>query len=281
MIQRFKQYIRHVLLCNRYEDNFIQKIINIIVSISGNFRRLHFVELIVTTKCNLACKECSNLIPLMKGNSTTYSYLEVKAMIENLMRHFDVIYNLQIQGGEPLLNNDLSKIIQYILQYRNRIRNIWIISNGTIMPSVELLETLRDTKVTFAVSNYDLNKAHAMRISERCNQFNVPYRRRRATTWYHFSITEVHANKSTLKGDLIKKYNACPMRDCPSLKGNKLYLCSRLANIVDVRSGIFDDGIILNDSADNISGLFLHKCYSDNCKYCDFDFLKRCKPGVQ
>ena len=41
------------------------------------------------------------------------------------------------------------------------------------------------------------------------------------------------------------------------------------------------DGIILNDSADNISGLFLHKCYSDNCKYCDFDFLKRCKPGVQ
>ncbi len=281
MIQRFKHKIKYILLCNEYEDNYIKKIVNILVGLFGNYRNLYFIELIVTTKCNLRCKECSNLIPYVQKNSRIFNYREVVEMIDNLMKQFDVIYNLQLQGGEPLLNQELPLIVNHLLTYKERIKNIWIISNGTIIPSMDLINAIKNTKVTFTVSNYEFNESRSHKIAAICSEHNAHFRRRKTNLWHKFYLVNNPQEHSLIKQDLIKKRHSCPMRNCPSILNNKLYLCSRLANMINIIPNIVDDGISLSDESIKVAHILMNKEYSENCKYCMFDTNHRCKPGEQ
>ena len=67
----------------------------------------------------------------------------------------------------------------------------------------------------------------------------------------------------------------------PAYKNKKLYLCSRLANIVTQRDDIDDDGIELSFSSKKGAIKFLQKDYSINCKYCQIDEENICEAAIQ
>lgn len=59
-------------------------------------------------------------MPQLKDRAKDIDCTSIIETIDNLMNNFDVVYNLQIQGGEPFLHPDLCAIVSHVLQYERR-----------------------------------------------------------------------------------------------------------------------------------------------------------------
>ncbi|MGI5922912.1 MAG: radical SAM protein [Lentisphaeria bacterium] len=125
-------------------------------------RRLVFpsVEYVVTTRCSLRCRDCSNYIPYIPpGNHYTATLDDFKKDVSNFLCGVDGINLFGILGGEPLLNKELPAIMEYACGEK-RIKHVLITTNGTQMISPELLAVLKKyrNKCSVAISNYTANK---------------------------------------------------------------------------------------------------------------------------
>ena len=115
------------------------------------------VEFVITTKCTLKCKDCVNYIPTIK-NPVLYEYEQIQNDIKTLLDSVNKINNLILIGGEPLLHKNLYKLVDFCGKNK-KIKNVWIVSNGTIVPSDILISTIKKYrhKVRFWLSNYTKN----------------------------------------------------------------------------------------------------------------------------
>lgn len=108
----------------------------------------------VTSRCTLKCKHCNMFMPYYKEH-VDYTAKDILEDLELLFRHVDYIVAYRILGGEPLINNELEDMIKQIGdRYGDRIGNIGIITNGTILPDEKLIETSKKYNVKFDFSDY-------------------------------------------------------------------------------------------------------------------------------
>ena len=108
----------------------------------------------VTSRCTLKCKHCNMFMPYYKEH-VGYTAKDILEDLELLFRHVDYIVAYRILGGEPLINNELEDMIKQIGdRYGDRIGNIGIITNGTLLPDEKLIETSKKYNVKFDFSDY-------------------------------------------------------------------------------------------------------------------------------
>lgn len=108
----------------------------------------------ITSRCTLKCKHCNMLMPYYKEH-VDYTAKDILEDLELLFRHVDYIVAYRILGGEPLINNELEDMIKQIGdRYGDRIGNIGIITNGTLLPDEKLIETSKKYNVKFDFSDY-------------------------------------------------------------------------------------------------------------------------------
>ena len=91
----------------------------------------------VTQRCNLACYDCGQRIPYYKNGkdfSSTAVYDEVSAYCEA----FDLVPEISVHGGEPMLNNDIDKIVLALSKIPNLVF-INLITNSLIAPNEQQL----------------------------------------------------------------------------------------------------------------------------------------------
>ena len=72
-------------------------------------------DMTVTTLCSLNCTHCNMFIPYYKERKN-YSYEELKRNIDLLFERVDYVVYLGLIGGEPTLNTDLGRIIEYLYE---------------------------------------------------------------------------------------------------------------------------------------------------------------------
>jgi glycosyltransferase involved in cell wall biosynthesis/organic radical activating enzyme len=111
------------------------------------------LEFVVTTRCNLKCRDCANLMQYYK----TPSHIDTGTVLRSIDRVFqfiDFIVDVNLLGGEPLLNPDLPQILDKLGEYRTKIRTLNITTNGTILPKHELLDALIRNHAMMTVSDY-------------------------------------------------------------------------------------------------------------------------------
>lgn len=65
--------------------------------------------------------------------------------------------HFRLQGGETFLVRDLPKIVDYACS-KKQIQHLQIVTNGTILPSPELLRAMKNPKVLLSVSDYSCNE---------------------------------------------------------------------------------------------------------------------------
>lgn len=108
----------------------------------------------ITSRCTLKCKHCNMFMPYYKEH-VDYTAKDILEDLELLFRHVDYIVAYRILGGEPLINNELEDMIKQIGdRYGDRIGNIGIITNGTLLPDEKLIETSKKYNVKFDFSDY-------------------------------------------------------------------------------------------------------------------------------
>ena len=111
------------------------------------------VQLPVTMRCTLRCKECNSYIPYCQTPAEDFDYDEIVASVNKLLSAYKTIANVLLYGGEPLLYKELARLIE-TFSANSQIEKVTIVTNGTLLPNEELLCALSKPNVYVRISNY-------------------------------------------------------------------------------------------------------------------------------
>jgi len=135
-----------------------------------------FLGVSVGQACNYKCRDCANFAPYAKPENLRYSLNEIKMDIDRTMVYFERVDKFHIQGGEPFVYTELGELITYIANnYSDIIRSVQIGTNGSILPSNELLDIISKYGVTVRISNYKREENHS-RLIDKLKERNIKYK---------------------------------------------------------------------------------------------------------
>ncbi|MCI9633024.1 MAG: radical SAM protein [Ruminococcus sp.] len=112
------------------------------------------IDTVITSRCTLRCKNCNLFI----SHAPVQCDIDLKRLKKNFDIFFesvDYVYEYTLLGGEPLLHKSIAEIISYLgNRYGKRIGRINLISNGTVIPSNDVIDLLKKYHVTIHISDY-------------------------------------------------------------------------------------------------------------------------------
>lgn len=207
----------------------------------AGFYGMKYLEIPITTACTLRCKDCANLMQYYrseynctKTNVGSVDTQELLIAMNNLVKCVDYIEEVHILGGEPFLNKNLTQILSHLLGIR-KIKNITIVTNGTILPSQEIMRMLQDKRSELFISNYGSYSSKIYEITQMCAGMGVRCKVLNNSQWYQSGGL---ISRQRTDDELKEQYSKCG-EFCRSLLNGHLYICPRSAHGTDL--GIVND----------------------------------------
>lgn len=122
----------------------------------------------LTNKCNVNCPFCCMYSDTSKNRFLTFS------QYQEIIKHCETDFELQLEGGEPLLHKDIFLFIEYAI-HTNRCNKIIILTNGILLPYymkrfIEIANWYNiEIELKVSINYYLINE-----LNTRCiNQFKV------------------------------------------------------------------------------------------------------------
>lgn len=79
---------------------------------------------------------------------------KLKKGFYNLLNAVDQIGMVRILGGEPLMNPYIDEIVEFVSR-SDKVLNVHIVTNGTIVPNDRLVKNRRTIKVSFLLATME------------------------------------------------------------------------------------------------------------------------------
>ena len=207
-----------------------------------------------------------------------YEIREILADVDKIMPFMNRVDTLHIQGGEPFLYSDLDKLLIHLNEhYRSSIGNIHIATNGTIMPSRDVLETIKKyDNISVRISDYKNRK-----LDEKLAEEGIPYYVYKfvhgESLWnYTGGIDYVEPEHEDFKS----KFLHCMWNRCYTVENHLLGRCARSIPAITLQKVRWSDGDYIdlkkkNISFDDVSKYFLffhpmtccHNCAGSNGRF--------------
>lgn len=185
---------------------------------------LHHVELPVTLRCSLRCKNCSSMIPHF-SHPADYKIQDLLQYMDRLFDSVDRIQIFRILGGEPFLYPDLDLVIEKALSCP-KIRSIDIVTNGTVLPSRDILSKYKnDPRLAIYISDYGTYSTQKQKIIDLCDEVGMRYilKTSKEKIWLDYGDLKCRERNNP---SLIKQMRHCRML-CRSFLDGRLYFCPR------------------------------------------------------
>ncbi len=238
--------------------------------IQANKESIHIAHLniVVTTACSLRCKACSSLIPYYR-KSQFFIPADIIQSVSALLENVDLIYEVEILGGEPLLHDALNEVVAFLSKSR-KILHIDIVTNGTIVPSRELLEKIKLPKVAFVVDDYKDKSIHFDEICYILDNAGFPYRINRHWRWA--DLGDFSDRKYSL--DVLNALqNKCFFYGVNEILNGKLFRCPRSshASALNLVPDYPEDYLNLDSSLtrDDVRKFLFEEKNLNICKHCN------------
>lgn len=228
---------------------------------------LQRMEIIVTSRCSLQCKNCAAWIPYYHKQSDLQS-AEIIKDFHRLMQLVEWVDNLVIIGGEPFLFKDLNVVIDAIEQdaeAEKKVGIVTIVTNGTVVPSNEVLESFsKSKKVLVEISNYDFLSSKLEELITKLNEYQIKYEVLPKTSWSNV-MQFVSDPLPDAKDYLLQKRQVGCVTKCRTVSKGKFYLCSALKSF-------FEAEIVKADKNDYVD------IYATDAKELMCQYLSRSNP---
>lgn len=189
------------------------------------------LDVMITTKCSLKCRNCSNLMQYYKNPENT-SLDQIISALDILNKNVDYISEFRVIGGEPLMNKDWSNIVN-VISHQHPEAKIFIYTNATISPKPEQLESLQEKNVNFTITDYGKLSKNVERMIELLKKYNISYDRQPADDWIDCSSIK-HHKRST--AELKEVFKQCCVKYIYTLLHGKLYRCPFIANAANLNA---------------------------------------------
>lgn len=227
------------------------------------------IDLIITQRCSLRCRDCSNLAQYYI-RPENFEEEEIYKEIDRLCSLFDQINEVRLIGGEPFMHPKASEIADYLAGKEN-IGKVVIFSNGTISFTDKMISFLKNPKIVILFSDYGKDLSRNLWKNEQiCESENITYVSTPITGWVSCCSMLPHGGTEQ---EIQRKFLNCCSKNVYSVAQGKLYRCPFLANAFQLKGipdreedyvDFMEDAI---DIKDRIKGFLVGK---DNMLSCDF-----------
>lgn len=229
---------------------------------------------LVTTRCNLKCRDCILRIPYLKEHKDADTNA-IWADLDRTLEIVDSIKTLEVCGGETFLCRDLVSFLNKAKEYK-RIMNICVIMNGTIVPEDLVFDAMKNCNVVLKISNYGSISNKISALEKKCEEKDIPCFVQDCS-WFDLSPKK---DLNYTPKELQELFDGCSIKDCCIRNWDGIiYRCGfqRVwgdAGLVDDVERIKQDGIDLNDRSDDQALKKRLKEYLTTtvpfeiCKYC-------------
>lgn len=192
---------------------------------------LRSVDLVITEKCSLKCKDCSNLMQYY-DKPVDVDFSEVVSDFNKLTEHLDGIFEVRLIGGEPFMNKDIYKILEY-LYTKDNIKKIVIYSNAMIPIRQEYVHLITNDKLVFSLTDYGGLAKNTPKVIAQLIELGAAYRLHPPENWTDSG--EIGDFKRDAD-DIQMVFENCCGKNLLTLSEGKLFRCPFSANADRLRA---------------------------------------------
>lgn len=251
---------------------------------------LVYLDVVITECCTLKCRDCSNLMQYYHHPEN----LDIEEQIIALRRIFRSVRvtQLKILGGEPFVcQNNLIRLLEYLKEEAiDRVDEIVIITNGTLIPSDETLNAIKDTpKTKILFSDYGEVSSKIKDFTAICSERGITSEVVETEYWWDFGDVKFREEKES---KTQHRYDDCYSRRlCTTLYRGRLFVCPRQAHAIHLGlipdEGTEDVNVLKPEYEDRtvtrnaVYALIDRKKCITACKYCGCDSGLKVPRAVQ
>lgn len=240
------------------------------------------LDWVITEKCSLRCRDCANLMQYYESPNN-YSVAELQKNLDRVLQITGKIFDLRVLGGEPFMNPDLKEILGKYLD-DNRVINITLYTNATILPRDNMLKVLKHSKVKCQISNYggivkNFDNFISVMVDNR-----IRYTVTEAGLWQDLGKLE---NREKNEMEMKATFLRCECNNIPTLLKDKIYRCpfSAHGRNLDAIPDMEEDRVDLYGSDEYIGKklqyLLQEKTFDYACGYCNGRSGGSIEPAIQ
>lgn len=230
------------------------------------------LDLVLTEKCSLKCKDCSNLMQFY-AKPVDEDYNQLIESLDKFMKTVDYVYEIRLIGGEPFMYKKIDEVLNKILTYKN-CGNIIVYTNGTIVPNEQKLKTFKNDKIYFKISNYGSISRNVEKLEKTLKEKKIHYITERITKWQDCAKIESYDRPLELTKQI---FGNCCVNEALTLLHGKLYLCPFAAHAENLhaipRAPEDSIDLLTSEHSDNlkkkIRNLAFEREYLEACKSCN------------
>lgn len=244
------------------------------------------IDLIITERCSLRCKDCSNLMQYYEKPKNCDMTVLLKS-VDAFFKMVDEVMDFRVIGGETFVNKEWHMIVAKLTD-EPRAKRIVLYTNGTIIPDREYIPLLKNDKVLVIATDYGPLSRKLVELKNVMEENRIAYHVLKANEWLDCSSITWH-NRG-VDGNM-EIYRLCCAKNMATLSDGKLFRCPYSANAFRLSAvpDCKDDYIDLFKEPPNIQtknkvrDYILHKDYMNTCDYCSGRPLSgsEVKPAVQ
>lgn len=182
------------------------------------------IGLIITERCSLRCKDCVNLMQYFKNPKHIDYDMNIKSM-QCLLEKVESIERVSVVGGEPFVNVDMYRIVEWLCQ-QEKVKNITIFTNATVVPTEERVPFLQHEKVFVSISNYYQDRQKIQALEKCLSEHGINYNIVNERIWKDLGNLLCRNRDEKANNKLFYK---CIFDGCFQLMNGQLHYCARSA----------------------------------------------------
>ena len=261
-----------ILSLQGQDKEYYQSVYRFGMNYEKNTERLYMFSLdwVITTRCSLRCKECSNLMQYYKKPEN----LPTEMLQEELSKILDIvdgILDIRVIGGEPFMHPEIAEIMEPYLDHP-KIYNFSIYTNASILPKESMIKLLKHPKVKCEITNYGKLVKNFPEFVELMQREHIRHRIAELDRWHELGgLWDRKSDAETLH----KTFENCHCNDLITLLAGKIYRCPYSANgrMLEAIPFMEEDMVDLNSGSKEylkykLKYLLFEKKFYYACGYC-------------
>lgn len=185
------------------------------------------IDVVITEKCSLKCKDCSNLMQYYESPQNIEDE-QIFLEIDQVCGLADEINELRIIGGDAMMNKNFGDIAIYAASKEN-VNKVVIYTNGTIAPTVDKLVRISgNDKIFVFVTTYDELSRNAEKLCKTMDQLGIKYNIQPAYGWTDCGRITDHRRTEKQREAIFQD---CCAKHFTTMTDGKLFRCPFAANL--------------------------------------------------
>lgn len=193
---------------------------------------LAFLDIQLTERCTMKCKDCSNLMQYYE-KPIHADHDDLMLSLNNLLKAIDNLSEARLLGGEPFLYTKIDKVLELLCK-SDKVSKIYIYTNGTIKIKNNIIDSLKNPKITIEITDYgEKLSRNKYNLIDLFNKEKLNYVCHEPQNWT--DSARIVDNKLD-EDKLSQMFKACCVNDVFTLLHGKLYHCPFSANVTNLKA---------------------------------------------